>query len=519
MSFAASFRASLFLAGLGCAVGACSAGGKTTGNGSNGSGSGAAGGVTLGNGGGGSGGGGTGSTIDLDSGIGGGVASGPCAEGGWQCKIDACDGTTKTTVRAKIYDPAGLNPLYNVAVYVPNATVEPIADGAVCETCATPVSGQPIASALTNAAGEFTMVDVPTGTDVPMVIQIGKWRREITLPEVKSCQENVFDDANTFRLPRNQSEGHLPKIAMTTGGADSLQCLLMRIGVDPAEFTNPDGTGRVNLFTDTCDGCEIGSTSYSNGGGTFPDAEAALFPNLETLKTYDIVLMSCRASQSGPRDRTTAQKQIMKDYVDGGGRVFFEHYEYAWLRGGNESLEIEDARKYPMTPFPVVATWDTPDGANVQVGEASAVDYNIDTTFPKGNDFADWLVNVGASPSGKGIISLLDVKHPAIGVEPVSQRWIYRDMTSVAGVSAIPYFSVNTPIEQAATPENQCGRLVHTGVHVAVAANDDTESPFNSGCTSAALTAQEKAMEFLLFDLSSCVMDDKAPPEPPPVVK
>ncbi len=517
MSLAASFRAGVVVVGLGCAVSACSAGGASKGGGSNGSGSGAMGGIGIG-GASTTGGGGSGSIIDLDAGVGGGVSGGPCADGGWQCKIDACDGVTKTTVRAKIYDPAGLNPLYNVAVYVPNATVEPIADGAVCETCATPVSGQPIASALTNAAGEFTMVDVPTGIDVPMVIQIGKWRREIKLPEVVSCQENVFDDANLFRLPRNQSEGHLPKIAMTTGEADALQCLLMRIGVDPAEFTNPEGTGRVNLFQDPCTegSCTLGSSSYSSGGGVFPIAETALYPN---MTTYDIILMSCHGSQSSGRDQTTAHKQLLKDYVDNGGRVFLEHYHYGWLRGGAEALEIEEARKYPITPFPVVATWATADDPNIDVGSPDAVDYSIDTSFPKGNDFADWLVNVGASPSGKGIISLLDVKHPAIGVEPVSQRWIYRDMTSVAGVSAVPYFSTNTPIEQAATPENQCGRLVHTGVHVAVAASDDAKAPFNSGCTSAALTAQEKAMEFLLFDLSSCVMDDKAPPEPPPVVK
>jgi len=336
---------------------------------------------------------------------------------------------------------------------------------------------------------------------------------------VKPCQDNAFDDPNLFRLPRNQSEGHIPKIAMTTGEADSLECLLRRIGVDASEFTNPDGPGRINLFGDPCTegDCSPAITSYASGGA-IPSAYDSLWNSADNLRKYDIVFMSCTGSQSAGRDKTTAHKQALKEYLDTGGRAFIEHYHYAWLRGGSEAMEIEDKRKYLPTPFPVVATWALPDNPDIDVGSPSAVDYTIDTGFPKGNSFADWLVNVGATPA-RGTISLLDVKHPALAVEPVAQRWIYRDTTSVAGVAAVPFLSVNTPIEQAATPEMQCGRFVHTGIHVAVAASDETDQPFDTGCTAAPLTPQEKAMEFLIFDLSSCVMKNDVPPEPPVVVR
>jgi hypothetical protein len=92
----------------------------------------------------------------------------------------------------RVYDPAGKNPLYNVIVYVPNAPLAPITHGATCETCNTAPSGTPIASALTDTHGRFKIEKnalgtniPPSGTDIPLVIQIGKWRRQIKLGTVK----------------------------------------------------------------------------------------------------------------------------------------------------------------------------------------------------------------------------------------------------------------------------------------------------------------------------------------------
>lgn len=435
-----------------------------------------------------------------------GTPVGPCAEGGWRCKVPDCTGQAPTSIRATVYDPAGVTPLYNVAVYVPNAEVSDIATGAACETCATPVSGDPIASALTDAHGEFVMNDgVPAGSNVPLVLQVGKWRRVIELPEVKPCQENVFDDPQLLRLPRNQAEGHLPKIALTTGEADALECFLRRMGVSDSEFTNPDGAGRINLYHDTS-----GAASYQ-AGGSYPPV-ATLRASVDTLKGYDIVLMSCVGSQSDGRLVTAQNKIDLQTYLDGGGRVFLEHYHHAWLRGGNESIDIEDARKYTPTPFPAVATWVPPTDPNFDGGHAGQeAPYTVDTSFPKGADFADWLQFVGASPGGHGTINLFDVKHPAQAALPPSQQWI-------SDATGVPYFSFNTPL--AAAPEAQCGRLVHTGIHVGVEAlTGDKEGPFPTGCKSQALTAQEKALEFLLFDLSSCVMNTMDEPKPPVVVK
>jgi hypothetical protein len=85
------------------------------------------------------------------------------------------------------------------------------------------------------------------------------------------------------------------------------------------------------------------------------------------------------------------------------------------------------------------------------------------------------------------------------------------------------YFSFDTPIGGIAGPEGgaptYCGRAVFSDLHVSGDPSnmDTTNSPGGKappqGCAYTDLSPQEKALEFMLFDLSSCVVaDDMAPP-------
>ena len=56
------------------------------------------------------------------------------------------------------------------------------------------------------------------------------------LPHVTACTENRLTDPELTRLPRTRSEGHIPRIALTTGACDNLICLLAKLGIDPSEF-------------------------------------------------------------------------------------------------------------------------------------------------------------------------------------------------------------------------------------------------------------------------------------------
>lgn len=94
------------------------------------------------------------------------------------------------------------------------------------------------------------------------------------------------------------------------------------------------------------------------------------------------------------------------------------------------------------------------------------------------------------------------------------------------------YLSFNAPI--GAAPENQCGRFVYTGLHVTGGEDDpnaDPKTAFPKTCNVRDLTMAEKALEFMVFDLSSCIAPDTSyvlapdpdtvpppPPLPPPPV-
>jgi hypothetical protein len=307
---------------------------------------------------------------------------------------------------------------------------------------------------------------------------------------------------------------------------------MRRIGIDDAEFTNPSGTGRINLFVDDIfgsAGVDTPTSAYASGAA-FADF-STLFSavdgvadggytdgGVDPLSSYDIVMIACQGSQSAGRAVSSAEKQGLKTFVDNGGRAFLSHYNYSWLRGGNvvgskdlapsaEGSAIDLQTKYNQTPFPPIAVWEDPSALTYAPGGDGT--YLVDTSFPRGSDMSKWLFNVGASTTA-GSIALSNVKDPATSViSGVAERWIYEDSMGT------PYISANTPIEESATPDQQCGRVVHTGIHVA-AVSSDTHSAFPNGCVTGDLTAQEKALEFLFFDLSSCVSDEtKAPPAPP----
>jgi hypothetical protein len=405
------------------------------------------------------------------------------------CQPPACPGETRTTISGRVFEPAGRVPLPNAIVYVPNAPLAPFPAGASCQRCDSPVSGQAIASALTDPQGRFVIDNAPVGPDVPLVIQIGKWRRQITVPLVEPCA-NTQVPASLTHLPRNQREGDMPSVALTTGGADPMECLLRKLGIDDAEFTTAGGGGRVHLYAGT------GGTNQLSNGTALPSA-TNFWSSLPNLLPYDVVVLACESAQY-PNTKSLAARQALQDYTAQGGRVFASHFHNIWLETG-------------PAPWPSIATWraDINDLANPTLAK-------IDQTFPKGQALARWLVETGASRA-LGTLTLQSAQHTLVKLlnPDLVQRSIFAenavDVDGVQWPLTVQYFTFNTPIAQ---PEpSQCGRVVFSDMHISAA--DIPGMPFPRGCVTQLLSPQEMVLVYMLFDLVSCVESQQQPPQPP----
>ena len=398
-----------------------------------------------------------------------------------ECNIPECPNGQTTTIKGVAYAPEGTLPLYNVVAYIPNAPLGPIPEGVYCDNCMNALSGDPLVADLTDTKGEFILADVPAGPQIPLVITIGKWRRAITLANVVPCVENLVP-ADLTRLPANKGEGNIPKIALTTGGADPLECLLRKIGLDDSEFTPLDGTGRITLFEG--DG---GTGKYGgiNNDAPFPPANQ-LWDDALRLQQYDMVVLACEGATNGGQKSAQA-RQNMVDYADKGGRLFLSHWHNVWIEEG-------------------AAPWPTTANFNHQDDLADPFTAKIDTSFPKGAALAEWLVNV----DGSDVLGEIEISAGQNTVESVntdtSTRWIYGE-----NPTSVQYFTFNTPV--GAPEDMQCGRVVDTDIHVSN--GDDVGQPFPSGCTTQGLTPQEKVLMFMLFELSSCIIPDDDPPTIP----
>jgi len=407
-------------------------------------------------------------------------------------------GGTKTTVSGTVYDPAGKVPLYNVVLYVPLTSELPaISEGASCEACGGRTA-KAAAVALSDSSGHFVLEDVPEGQNIPLVIEIGRWRRQVVIPSVKGCQDNKLDDPNLTRLPRNSTEGHIPKIAVSTGHSDALECLLRKIGIDENEFATSSGPGRVHMYRGCIDskGVQYPASKFApnlNGGATFPTTNELFASGLDP---YDMVVFSCEGHKCTDL-QTSANIVKLNAYEDKGGRVFLDHVHYNWLN--HADAPIESAAQFssgsdPTTPLPT----------------------QIDQSFPKGKAFAEWLLAVKASKT-LGDLDIVQAQNSCTGVtDGLAQRWIYSD--SPTGNF---YVTINTPVPKEGMQLDACGRVVFTDLHVSGAVMDFSheDTPFPGGCVSTEISPQEKALEFMLFDLSSCVQKETVAPEPPDIAK
>jgi hypothetical protein len=434
----------------------------------------------------------------------------PDACEGLRCfQIDcAAKNLPPTTISGTVYAPNGTLPLFGVNVYVPETDPGPLVDGATCSRCDEGLQGGAIVQAITDESGHFTLTDVPATINVPVVVQVGKWRRQLDFSAIASCQDLPVEIADTT-LPKsmtdmtpNTTSVDMPRIAISTGNADALECLVRKLGVDDKEITTAGQGGRINLFTDAAAaGKGVGSfkTGFTGGAGAFVDSQNLWNPTtphtggVDTMKQYDMVFLSCEGGQY-PATKPQNSLQAMSDYADLGGRVFMSHWHNIWISG-----EQGHQATHGIPSWEATSTWSFAGNPNPDTLTATIDEVGN----PKGMSFAKWMDNVGGSVIHDQIKPVDQARNTASAVNGDTERWVYLDPATSPNVAGAMNFQFTTP--QAVDPSLRCGKVVFSDMHVSADSTSSAGNPYPGGCSTAPLTPQEKALAFMFFDIASCV--------------
>ncbi len=391
-----------------------------------------------------------------------------------------------TTISGTVYDPRTTNglPLPNVLVYATTGPVAPLPSGVQCLTYQAPTSV--VSYAYTAVDGTFTLPNIPENASYTIVIQAGKWRRQFPNTQVGTSPLTGL----ALHMPANHAEGDIPMIAIVTGRVDGVECVLLHMGIDPAEFTDDTGSvnagGHIHLYQgDGSPGAQI--------SGSTP-TESTLTSNSSALSGYDMVMFPC---QGGQYIQSSTPLGNLVNYTNAGGRLFTTHYSYVYLD--------PDA---PMdAQFAPVADWTTTREQQINSGVGT-----VGTDFSDGATLAQWLQNAGATVAGSANqIDIGTLRTDVSSVIPPSQSWVtlnngtYSNGAGTVNVADNPVMQMtfNTPV--GAPAASQCGRVMFNDYHV-INVNIPSGTIFPNECPAeTSMSAQEEMLEYALFDLSTFV--------------
>src|SRR5208337_1981735 len=129
--------------------------------------------------------------------------------------------------------------------------------------------------------------------------------RQLTIPPPTACMVTPVGDLN---LPSNHAQGDIPLTAISTGAVDALECVLMKMGVDQAEFTSSTASpaGRIHIYakgpgSEIANGVGPGAyiadpASKKNPPASISQPESALMAKGGTYMGYDQIMLPCWGS-------------------------------------------------------------------------------------------------------------------------------------------------------------------------------------------------------------------------------
>jgi hypothetical protein len=409
----------------------------------------------------------------------------------------------------------------NIVTDLPEIPAGIPSGGTSCDRCEDQDLGPVLAGTLTDASGQYVLEgEIPVDVDFSLVVKVGKFRRAITqrLPATAACQTNALPSAlpdNPTRLPRSSSDGlavNIPRIAVSTGQIDAMECVFAKMGIAPEEFGNAGSAARIHLYRG-------GATATAQTGARIDDAtsyDTDLYGSLDRLQSYDMVVADCEGQAwdgSNAFVQRDASGANVREYLNRGGRLFASHLSFSWLY--ENGAQAYDAASPITTGLEPAATWDidfTADG-NLDTAGTGVVALGRPQASPRIQSFTDWMAAEGVTSAGNLQFALTDPRSLAMGLGDAAEEFVFRQ----GGNGRSQQFSFSTPY--GSPPEASCGRVAYSGFHVAATGGSNTpfiDAVFPAHCAGD-LTNQEKVLLYMLFDLGACVGGEPVPPPCVPV--
>jgi hypothetical protein len=332
------------------------------------------------------------------------------------------------------------------------------------------------------------------------------------LPPIQPCVDNAVGNQingveQLTRLPKMQSEGSMPHIAVTTGSCETFGCMIPKLGIDPSEYQ----AGPTNSSTPPKKAFSF--YAGNNGNAAAPPgapAAATLWNDVKMLKMFDLSMFSCECSE--PADANTTSYGAVRSYLEAGGRIFTTDFMYVWYKFSSDTN---------LNSSP----WAWPGGAPLGGNPV-----NVDTTFEKGKELGEWMYYVSSLNAYKNNFhqpvtkDVFDVYN--------SGGYVFNNVTAINTKYGLEWShsgpdntNWNSPpqhprivtmnMPSAKPPEQQCGKGVHLDFHISQPNNPDiVDSTFPNGCK-APLREPELVTSFFFFDIASCIQNDTVPPAIP----
>jgi hypothetical protein len=412
---------------------------------------------------------------DPDLAMGGGegpdlVTGGNCT--GLHCQIADCPAGSDTIVTGRLFAPNGRDPVPGAQIYVPDQGLAEFPNSVSCDLC-NDVDGA-AASTRTAWDGTFTLPRVPAGASIPIVFQLGRFRR-VKYMEVDPCiQQSPPADPNVqgVRLPHRDAEGDagdsIPKIAVGTGDYDQIECVLSRMGIE-----------KFDLYSDRLPGDPPPTI------GTLD----ALLRDGNKLNGYNILVVNCTENEFQATVSDPAVKKNLNDFVSKGGRLYITDWAYDVIEQVPEFAPYVCFEPQSIGPIMCGGGPQTPTGAD-------STDAYSNSALVKDDDMAQWLTQF---PNVIDNTRHVQVQYSFVIVNSVADAMIYPTKTWVEG----PANQYGVRPMTVTFDYNMCGRVHYSTYNTEPNAvvPDNIRFP---NCKPG-FSPQERLLEYLVFEIATCI--------------